>query len=223
MAEHRVHLRACRSAAAPVAYADVPRVALAAAMLLALATCNENAIAEQDKTLAGTIEVCSSCHGRNGRSASSTFPDLAGQQKDYLVAQLKAFRDHKRADPHARTYMWGMAAGLNDAMINRLAAYYSAQKPAAGSAQDPMKVAAGKTIYDQGVAEKNVPPCMACHGAKAEGAGTVPRLAGQHRNSLRRQLLAFAADQRANAIMHQESMNLTRRQIDNVSAYLAAQ
>src|ERR1700693_2114843 len=53
--------------------------------------------------VAGTVHVCSSCHGPGGRSTSSTFPRLAGQQKDYLVAQLQAFRDKTRADPPAQT------------------------------------------------------------------------------------------------------------------------
>ena len=111
-----------------------------------------------------------------------TFPRLAGQQKDYLEAQLEAFRDHDRADPHAQTYMWGMAAKLNDATIDGLASFYSSQKPAPGSPQDPVEVAAGKKLFDDGVLDKGVPACMACHGDEAEGAGTIPRLAGQHRD-----------------------------------------
>ena len=85
-----------------------------------------------DTTVAGTVHVCSSCHGPEGRSISPTFPRLAGQQKDYLVAQLQAFRDKTRADPHAQTYMWGMAARLSDPTIDGIAAYYAAQTPVAG-------------------------------------------------------------------------------------------
>src|SRR6202163_4356578 len=129
--------------------------------------------------------VCSSCHGFGGTSVSPTFtfPRLAGQQEDFLSAQLKAFRDKTRDDPHVRDYMWGMAASLDDAMIERLAAYYAAQTPPSGSAQDPTDVAAGKKIYQQGVPDK-ILPCMGCHGARADGVGTTPRLAGQHRLSL---------------------------------------
>jgi len=136
--------------------------------------------------------------------------------------QLKAFRDKTRDDPRARAYMWGIAASLDDAMIKRLAAYYAAQTPLSGSAQDSTDVAAGKKIYEQGIRDK-IPPCLICHGAKAEGAGTRPRLAGQHRLSLERQLEYYAADTRVNVVMHQESMNLTAQQMTEVSAYLAAQ
>jgi cytochrome c553 len=76
--------------------------------------------------IAGIVHVCSSCHGPGGQSISSTFPRLAGQQKDYLTTQLTNFRDHKRADPHAQTYMWGMAARLSNPTIVALATYYSA-------------------------------------------------------------------------------------------------
>jgi cytochrome c553 len=168
--------------------------------------------------------VCSSCHGFGGRSVSPTFtfPRLAGQQKAYLSAQLKAFRDKRRDDPRARAYMWDRAASLDDAMIERLAAYYAAQAPLFGSAQDPTDVAAGKKIYQQGIRDK-IPPCLTCHGAKAEGAGKTPRLAGQHRLSLERQLSYYAADTRVDTVMHQESTNLTAQQMTAVSAYLAAQ
>ncbi|HVB79443.1 MAG TPA: c-type cytochrome, partial [Candidatus Binataceae bacterium] len=173
--------------------------------------------------VAETARVCSSCHEFDGGSAAPDFifPRLAGQQKPYLIAQLKAFRGKTRADARARTYMWDRAASLDDAMIERLAAYYAAESPVSGSPQDPTQVAAGKTIYDQGIAEK-VLPCMACHGAKAEGIGATPRLAGQHRLSLARQLAYFAANTRTGGIMHHESTNLTDQQTNDVSTYLAA-
>jgi cytochrome c553 len=174
--------------------------------------------------VAETARVCSSCHGFGGTSVSTTFtfPRLAGQQKDYLSAQLKAFRDKTRDDPDARTYMWGRAASLDDAMIKRLAAYYAAQTPLSGSAQDPTDVAAGKKIYEQGIRDK-IPPCLTCHGTKAEGAGTRPRLAGQHRLYLERRLAHYATDARVDMVMHQEAINLTAQQMTAISAYLAAQ
>src|SRR5580700_9453850 len=117
--------------------------------------------------VAGTVHVCSSCHGPGGRSMSSTFPRLAGQQKDYLVTQLQAFRDKTRADPHAKTYMWGMAARLSDPLIAGIADYYSRQPPVSGSPANPPEAAAGHKIYTEGVAAQSVPACMACHGEHA--------------------------------------------------------
>lgn len=174
-------------------------------------------------TVAGTVHVCSSCHGPSGRSISSTFPRLAGQQKDYIEAQLTAFRDKTRADPHAKTYMWGMAARLSDPTIATIAAYYSAQPPVPGEPASSPEITAGKKIFTEGIPSENVPPCIACHGEKAEGNGSIPRLAGQHPAYLSRQLEAFASNARANAIMHANSKNLRPEQISEVTAFLATQ
>ncbi len=171
----------------------------------------------------GTLHVCSSCHGFGGRSISPTFPRLAGQQKAYLVAQLTAFRDKTRADPHAQTYMWGMAAHLSDPMIEAIAAYYSAQPPVAGIPATSPQIAAGAKIFAEGIPSGNVPACMTCHGAKAAGVGPIPRLAGQHPAYLARQLEAFASKARANEVMHEESKHLTSEQISEVTAFLATQ
>jgi len=174
-----------------------------------------------DATVAGTVHVCSSCHGPEGRSISPTFPRLAGQQKDYLVAQLQAFRDKTRADPHAQTYMWGMAAQLSDSTIDGIASYYSSQAPVAGTPNASPESAAGAKIYAEGIPSENVPACMSCHDEKAEGNGPIPRLAGQHQAYLARQLEAFQTMARANEIMHENSKDLTGEQISEVTAYLA--
>jgi cytochrome c553 len=174
-------------------------------------------------TVAATLHVCESCHGRDGRSISPTFPRLAGQQKDYIVAQLQAFRDKTRADPHAQTYMWGMAARLSDPTIDAIAAYYASQTPAEGEPGASPEIAAGKKIFTEGIPSESLPACMGCHGEKAEGNGPIPRLAGQHRAYLARQLEAFASTARANEIMHENSKNLTPEQIGEVTAYLVTQ
>ncbi len=170
--------------------------------------------------IAGTVHVCSSCHGPGGHSISSTFPRLAGQQKDYLIAQLTAFRDHKRADPHAQTYMWGMAARLSDPMIVALATYYAAQPPAPGTPDSSPDAEAGRKIYTEGIPAQGVPACVGCHGAKGEGNSAFPRLAGQHSAYIERQLEAFASNARANVIMHENSKHLTAEQIREVAAYV---
>ena len=171
----------------------------------------------------GTVHVCSSCHGLDGKSVSPTFPRLAGQQALYLEAQLKAFRDKTRADPHAHTYMWGMAAHLSDPMIQGLAAYFAAQSPASGTPGDPADVAAGQKIFVEGLPEHDVPACQACHGEHAEGMETIPRLAGQHREYLAEQLVNFASNARTNEVMHANSAPLGPVEIREITAFLAAQ
>jgi cytochrome c553 len=197
----------------------------AALALIAVITAMTGCAGEADKNdkVAGTIHVCSSCHGFDGKSVSPTFPRLAGQQKVYLVTQLKAFRDHTRADPHAHTYMWGMAAGLDDQTIEGVAAYYSSRTPVAGEPHDAADMAAGRIIFEQGNEVTGVPACAGCHGDHAQGMDAFPRLAGQHASYLAGQLQAFASNARANEMMHENSKNLTPAEIREVTAYLASQ
>jgi cytochrome c553 len=197
--------------------------AIAALLLLPLAACTGSAPSGSQADIDGTVHVCSSCHGLDGKSVNPTFPRLAGQQKDYLVAQLTAFRDKTRADPHARTYMWGMAARLSDVTIDGVATYFSALPPASGTPGDPKQVAAGKKIFIDGTEAENAHGCMACHGEQAQGQGEIPRLAGQHKEYLQGQLEAFATNSRANEIMHEHAMHLTPPDIVAVTTYLAAQ
>ena len=68
--------------------------------------------------------ICASCHGQTGISMSPLWPNLAGQKEQYLIKQIKAFRDGTRQDP----MMAPMVAALSDADIENLAAYYSSQK-----------------------------------------------------------------------------------------------
>jgi cytochrome c553 len=66
-------------------------------------------------------EPCAACHGAVGISPNTSWPNLAGQQKAYLVKQLKEFRNGKRSDP----WMSPMAKLLSDEDINDLAAFFN--------------------------------------------------------------------------------------------------
>jgi cytochrome c553 len=193
-----------------------------AAMALALAGCQSAPSLGRDHAAFGTEHVCSSCHGLQGRSNNPDFPNLAGQQKDYLIAQLKAFHDKTRADPHARTYMFGMAATLSDATIEQLAGFYAAEPAAPGTPGNPALMAAGAVIYKNGIEAESVPACGACHGDHAEGNSAIPRLAGQHAGYVAVQLRAFRSNSRANEMMHANAKSMTDDQINEVSAYLAS-
>jgi cytochrome c553 len=165
---------------------------------------------------------CSTCHGARGISIAPTFPNLAAQPAPYLEAQLKAFRDRSRADPHAQAFMWGMAAQLTDGMIADIATYLAAQPPAPGKPADAAEVAAGKKIYEEGIEAQQVPACQSCHMKNAEGNAVFPRLAGQHRSYLEKQLEVFATGARANPIMHENAKNLTALQISQLAAFLSS-
>ncbi len=185
-----------------------------------LGGCHTKQMVGNDHSVLGTEHVCSSCHGMEGRSDNPSFPNLAGQQKHYLETQLKAFRDKTRADPHARTYMFGMAAELNDQTIEGLASFYASQKPARGVNGDPAMIAAGETIFKHGIAAEKVPACAACHGPHAAGNSAFPRLADQHATYIEGQLHAFKINSRANQTMHANARGMTEDQIEAVAIYL---
>jgi sulfide dehydrogenase cytochrome subunit len=67
---------------------------------------------------------CANCHGTDGRSRGAV-PAIAGQDKAYLVQQLKDFRDGKRPS----TIMQQLAKGYTDTQIEAAAAYLANRKP----------------------------------------------------------------------------------------------
>ena len=167
-----------------------------------------------------TTTTCQNCHGPGGNSVVSTFPRLNGQQADYISTQLKNFRDHKRSDPHAVAFMWGMASQLDDALIDELAMYYASQPPTVSQSGGAL-ASEGKKIYDSGAPADGVPPCQACHGTRGEGNAIVPRLAGQHADYLKKQLEAFRSTLRESDVMHANTKDMTDREIEAVVSYLA--
>jgi cytochrome c553 len=169
------------------------------------------------------ITVCGTCHGPQGNSTQPKFPRLAGQNANYLAAQLQAFRSQARGDPDAIGYMWGMAAELDDATIGALAGYYAAQKPEAKRGGDAAAIARGREIYQQGIAAEGVPACSSCHGPDGHGAQEFPRLAGQHAQYVLKQLASFQSNMRKVAVMHGVAQNLRRPEMQSVAAFLQAQ
>ncbi|MDB5861103.1 MAG: cytochrome [Ramlibacter sp.] len=68
---------------------------------------------------------CAQCHGTDGRSApGSSVPPIAGMPRDYLAAQLKAFK----AGTRPSTVMGQLAKGFSDAQLEQLADYFNRQR-----------------------------------------------------------------------------------------------
>jgi len=170
-------------------------------------------------------QVCSNCHGATGNSKSPNFPNLAGQQEAYLVAQLQGFKGHSRADPAGYEYMWGLSRNLSDQQIRELATHYATlapeRQPLERSAE---RIAAGKSIFTDGIPDKSVPPCASCHGTEGKGNAAFPRIAGQHSDYLAKQLAIFQrTNQRpAGQVMKGVTHELSARNIEDVTAYLQA-
>jgi cytochrome subunit of sulfide dehydrogenase len=82
-----------------------------------------------DAQNAGAIRTlaanCTVCHGTDGVSVGGIPPSIAGQNREYLLQQLKDFRDGKRP----ATIMQQHAKGYTDAQLEQIAAYFSAVTP----------------------------------------------------------------------------------------------
>lgn len=89
---------------------------------------NSLAIAEGD-VAAGKAKsaVCATCHGAEGIAIMPAYPNLAGQNAEYLASALKAYRDKQRQGGMA-AIMQMQANNLSDEDIANLAAYYSSLK-----------------------------------------------------------------------------------------------
>ncbi len=163
-------------------------------------------------------KVCAACHGADGNSVIPANPSLAGQHPEYLYKQLTEFKTQKRKNP----VMLGMAATLSDDDMHNVAAYFSTQKAKEGGASDKTLIAAGEKIYRGGIAAKNVPACMACHGPSGAGIPVqYPRVAGQHSAYVIGELDLFRSGERANGpMMNDISARLSDQEIKSVAEYI---
>ncbi|HGL6718086.1 cytochrome c4 [Burkholderia contaminans] len=197
-----------------------PRTPLIA-LLAAAGVAWTSALAQSQDGARIAMQICSGCHGAGGRSESPMFPKLNAQTSEYIEAQLKGFREHARGENSARDYMWGMAALLDAGAVKSLADYFSHQPATRGAAGDAALMARGQEIFERGVPDKGVPACASCHGAEAQGAGTFPRLAGQHKEYLLHQIEVFKNGTRGNApVMSAVAHTLNDEQAKAVAVYL---
>lgn len=187
--------------------------------------------------------ICMACHGINGVSQNSIWPNLAGQGKKYIIKQLKDYRSGVR-----KSYtMQPQAMILTEEEIENVAFFYSSQKAPEGVAKgvgaEPEKVLAlGEALYRGGNLEREIPACAACHNPNGAGIDPAmfPALSGQHSDYTRTQLNNFkssaevldqASDakeldddhQRANdpnEMMRDVAKKLTPKEIEALSLYI---
>lgn len=159
------------------------------------------------------LEQCLACH-RAGNPAAAV-PLLAGQNEGYLRNQLRAFREnHREGFP-----MPAFAVDLDDTTINAYAAALSALpwEPARAGGDSGIDGAAGAEALERH-------DCASCHGAAFLGADVIPRLAGQNREYLVRQLRDFSREGRyhppvgTGARMH----HLELAEAEAIASHLAA-
>src|SRR4029079_9792767 len=137
--------------------------------------------------------TCAACHGVDGNSVTPDWPMLAGQHANYIVRQLKAFKNGERTNVTMKPF----ADLLSDQDMLDVAAYFEAQKPTPKGA-DPTLVGLGQQIYRGGVPTRGVAACIACHGPQGMGnpLASYPRISGQHAAYTTKQLNDFRGGER---------------------------
>jgi cytochrome c553 len=176
--------------------------------------------------LQAKIAYCENCHGVSARGFHGYYPipRLAGQQPEYIKNQLEAFLEHRRTN----NIMFNVAHVLSPAMLDALTENFQNFNPKPLTTAAPEDViAAGKKIYEEGIASSDVPPCAGCHGPDAKGTGQFPRLAGQLSDYVFNKLANWAKERGQNpgnpdtsAIMAPIAHSLNQQQIKAVAAYL---
>lgn len=157
-------------------------------------------------------DSCAHCHGTDGNSSSGQYPSLAGQTKDYLIAQIRAFKEGRRVN----TQMSPSVKVLSEQDIADLAEYFSSQTMSRGSFKpDPALAAEGKKIADQA-------QCVACHQPGFKGLGEFPRLARQKTPYIIKQLKDYRDGVRASDVMAPTAKDLTDAQIEALGHYLGS-
>jgi len=162
---------------------------------------------------------CFICHGMEGESSTPAFPRLAGQNARYVARQLADYQSGRRLS----SAMQPMVKDLRAEDFEALGLYFASRSTRVHTLDDPQIARVGEYIYQQGNADSGLPACATCHGPRAQGSESLPRLAGQHAKYTETQLRQFSRRERRNdnAVMHAVTSKLTELELKAVSAYVS--
>jgi cytochrome c553 len=152
--------------------------------------------------------------------------DSRGRQPQYIENQLRNFAERSRE----RDLFINISRvhGLSPDVRTALAAHFRGLDPTPIGGGPRSLVTTGKTIYDEGIPEANIPACSACHGPDAKGQGANPRLAGQlypytvkELTNWRKERGQGQAKDDTSAVMTPIAQGLTPAQVSAIAAYLS--
>ena len=162
--------------------------------------------------MAAKSDSCAHCHGTDGNSTASAYPSLAGQTREYLYRQIKAFKEGQRKNE----MMSPAAVVLSDQDMLDLAEYFSGQTLARSTAKtDAAIVEQGKKIAAQA-------QCVACHQPNFKGLNEYPRVSRQKYPYIVKQLKDFRDGARVSDVMGPTVKDLSDEQIEALAQYLTS-
>ena len=205
---------------------------LAASGLLFAGTAGAESLVDGDAE-AGKARAmtCMACHGAEGNSSSPLWPNIAGQNANYTLAQLQAFKkgamepdatEGVRRDP----LMSSQAAMLSDEDMANLAVYFESLPAAAQAVADPSTVEGAEALYRGGDLEDKTAACLACHGPSGKGnpAAEYPAVSGQHAAYTAKQLRDYRSGDRTTdgptRMMRDIAATLDDSEIEALSSYM---
>ncbi|MEQ8899518.1 MAG: c-type cytochrome [Roseovarius sp.] len=159
-------------------------------------------------------EYCASCHGTVGGQV----PRLDIQSAEYLEAQLQAYLSGKRSSG----IMAQAVTSVPEERLGDLARHFAERADEAGDepVADPELAATGEALARVGT--RDVPTCLACHGAREDGRRKGPVLDGQRRAFLEVQLgLWRDGVYDYDPLMHAAARELSDDEIEALAAYFA--
>lgn len=171
--------------------------------------------ADFDPTAYPPYETCALCHGLFGVSHSGKFPNLAGQQPDYIRAQIAAFLSGDRHNDGGQ--MAAIVTELAPEAIPIVVDWFATQDPP--TAYDAPQTSTGADSYAS-------LGCAACHANTPQQAGDVPYLSAQHASYLAKQMRDFRDGARSGLPVHGLHATLLAvpdAELDAIATYLAAE
>ncbi len=174
-------------------------------------------------------KLCITCHGAKGLSTGRNWPNLAGQKASYIFKMLKDYKDGKRTDSLSSSIMVSLSKQLSDQDMADLSQYYASfslpHNLKVKNFASAKMIKHAKALLERGDGKRMIPPCLSCHGWKAEGGKVdIPALAGQRPAYFRKTMQEFRSGKRHNDIygrMRYISEGLTNEEINAMAQYLA--
>jgi cytochrome c553 len=156
---------------------------------------------------------CATCHSLNGNQPIGQNPKLAGQNYDYLIKALKAYKLEDRL--HGA--MQAIAADLKDEDIEHVAKFYANEKCISAYTYAEGRVSEGQKIASL--------RCATCHSPTGSQPldPEYPKLAGQNYKYLIKALKAYKLGDRLDKKMPGQASILTDQDMLDLSAFYAEQ